>query len=84
MRIHTLPSISLSLAAAVAHELAASRAAQVALVTDALGDWTPTERDDLARILGRLNDALVAARPARPPHDAAHAAPAPSTTGDPA
>lgn len=66
--------------------LAASRAAQVALVTDALGDWTPAERDDLARILGRLNDSLVAARPARPPHDAATAAApaAPTTTGVPA
>lgn len=57
--------------------LQASREARVALVTDALAGWTPADRGDLARLLGRLNESLVAAAPV-----ASHGPPASDAPAD--
>ncbi|MBW4702511.1 MarR family winged helix-turn-helix transcriptional regulator [Micromonospora sp. RL09-050-HVF-A] len=40
------------------HRMAAVRAARTRLYGDILADWTPTDRDTLATLLTRLNQAL--------------------------
>lgn len=42
--------------------LAAERARRVSLVTDALAGWDESDKDELARLLGKLTDTLDARR----------------------
>ena len=38
--------------------LTEERTRRVHLITESLGDWTPDEKSELARLLSRLNDSL--------------------------
>ncbi len=38
--------------------LAEERARRVRLITESLGEWTPDDKSELARLLSRLNDSL--------------------------
>ncbi len=38
--------------------LAEERTRRVRIITESLGEWTPDEKGELARLLGRLNDSL--------------------------
>lgn len=55
----------LSLSPAGRDALARERARRVAMVTDALGDWSEGDRAELARLLAQLTDTLEARRAAR-------------------
>lgn len=48
----------LSLSAAGRHALAEERGRRVRLITESLGEWTPDDKSELARLLSRLNDSL--------------------------
>ncbi|RMB61328.1 MarR family winged helix-turn-helix transcriptional regulator [Tessaracoccus antarcticus] len=48
----------LSLNDAGRHALSAERARRVHLITESLGEWTPEDKSELARLLSRLNDSL--------------------------
>ncbi len=40
------------------YALAEERARRVRLITESLGEWTPDDKSELARLLARLNDSL--------------------------
>ena len=48
----------LSLSDAGRHALTQERARRVHLITESLGEWTPDDKSELARLLSRLNDSL--------------------------
>ena len=48
----------LSLSGAGRAALAGERARRVRLITESLGEWTPDDKSELARLLSRLNDSL--------------------------
>ncbi len=48
----------LHVSAAGRQALAAERARRVHIITESLGEWTPDEKSELARLISRLNDSL--------------------------
>lgn len=48
----------LSLSADGRQALAEERGRRVRLITESLGEWTPDDKSELARLLSRLNDSL--------------------------
>lgn len=48
----------LSLSEVGRHALTEERGRRVRLITESLGEWTPDDKGELARLLSRLNDSL--------------------------
>ena len=48
----------LSLSNVGRQRLAEERSLRVRLITESLGEWTPDDKSELARLLSRLNDSL--------------------------